>query len=461
MKFTRTIPLLLSAFLLSGCDGAGKTASSSDPSTGKERKVKYWVAPMDPNYRRNKPGKSPMGMDLIPVYEKADKPVKKERKIKYWVAPMDPNYRRDKPGKSPMGMDLIPVYEEEEKSAGDGVKISPVVVNNMGVRVATVKKDVLRKKIETVAYIEYDENQIYHIHMRAKGWIQTLKVNTEGMKVRKGDLLFEYYSPELVNAQQEYVQALILGNRSLISASLDRLRALDIPEQHIRELTRTRRVKQLIQVRADRDGVVSKLKVRQGTYVVPNKEIMAIANLSKLWIQAEVFGAQANWIKVGQPATLVVHDLKNVDGWKNGKKLKVEYVYPNVNQKTRTLKVRFRIDNENETLKPNMFAHITIDGGDFRDAVLIPSSAVIRTGKDKRVIVAKEGGRFAPRNVVTGVESGGMVEVFSGLAPGEKVVISGQFLIDSEASFTASLTRMKEVPKEKPADKIGNTLSKE
>ncbi len=460
MKFLYAISLLVSV-LLAACDSADKSAAGTESSAANKRRIKYWVAPMDPNYRRDKPGKSPMGMDLIPVYEKADRPAKKTRKIKYWVAPMDPNYRRDKPGKSPMGMDLIPVYEDGDKSAEDGVRISPVVVNNMGVRVATVKKDVLRRKIETVAYIEYDENQIYHVHMRAKGWIQTLKANTEGMKVRKGDLLFEYYSPELVNAQQEYVQALILGNRSLIRASRDRLRALDIPEKHIRELTKTRKVRQLIQVRADRNGVVAKLKVRQGMYVVPNTEIMAIADLSKLWIQAEVFGAQANWIRVGQPARLFVHDLKNVDEWKNGRPLKVEYVYPNVNQKTRTLKVRFRIDNTDEMLKPNMFAHITIDGGDFRDAVLIPSSAVIRTGKETRVIVAKGDGRFSPRQVVTGVESGGMVEIFSGLKPGEKVVVSGQFLIDSEASFSASLTRMKEVTRPSQQSEIGNTLSKD
>ncbi len=384
-----------------------------------------------------------------------------ERKIKYWVAPMDANYRRDKPGKSPMGMKLVPVYDEGDNSDSQSVKISPAVVNNMGVKIVTIKKDILPRKIETVAYIEYDENKIYHIHMRAQGWVQTLKANTEGMRVSKGDLLFEYYSPELVNVQQEYVQALILGNKSLIRASRDRLKALDIPQQHVDELTKSRKVKQLIQVRASKSGVVSSLKVRQGMYIMPNTEIMAIADLSRLWIQAEVFGAQSNWVKKGQDAILDVHDLKNLDGWKQGKKLKVEYIYPSFNQKTRTLKVRFSIDNTDELLKPNMFAHITIDAGSRLNAILIPNSALIRTGRTKRIIIAQENGVFTPRQVSTGIESGEWIEVTSGLKPGERVVISGQFLIDSEASFKASLSRMKESDEETPKKEPAKNLSKD
>jgi len=450
--------LLLLVAVLTSC---GDAQSQNSAETNDERKVKYWVAPMDANYRRNKPGKSPMGMDLVPVYEEAKTTKNKTRKIKYWVAPMDANYRRDKPGKSPMGMDMVPVYEEGEATEGNEVRISPAVVNNMGVRVATVKKDILRRKIETVAYIEYDENKIYHIHMRAKGWIQTLKANTEGMRVRKGDLLFEYYSPELVNVQQEYLQALILGNKSLIRASRDRLKALDIPDQQVRDLTKTRRVKQLIQVRASKDGVVSSLKVRQGMYVMPNTEVMAIADLSSLWIQAEVFGAQSNWVKIGQNATLVVHDLKDLDEWKQGKKLKVEYIYPSVSQKTRTLKVRFRVDNPDELLKPNMFAHITINAGSLKNTVLIPNSALIRTGLTKRVIIAKPNGRFSARDISTAIESGDWIEVTSGLEPGEKVVVSGQFLIDSEASFKASLNRMEEIPKKTQQKEIAKKLNTE
>ena len=345
-------------------------------------------------------------------------------------------------------MKLVPVYEEKDNEEG-AVKISPSIVNNMGVRVATVKKDMLSQRIDTVAYIEYNENKIYHVHMRAKGWVQTLKANTEGMRVKKGDLLFEYYSPELVNIQQEYIQSLALGNKGLIRASIDRMRAMDIPVEHINKLRKTKRVSQLIKVRATQDGVVSKLRVRQGMHVKPNKEVMTIANLSSVWVQAEVFGVQANLIKVGQQAILRVHDLQHLDDWKDGKKVTVDYIYPNVDQKTRTLRVRFHLDNAKELLKPNMYAHITIQGGDIRKVLLIPTSALIRVTDGQRVIVSLGKGRFKPQAVKIGVESGNNVEILSGLQQGDKVVISGQFLIDSEASSLASLTRMKEIKPDK------------
>ena len=195
-------------------------SSKSDNSSG-EPEILYWVAPMDANYRRDKPGKSPMGMDLVPVYQE----LKKEPEILYWVAPMDANYRRDKPGKSPMGMDLVPFYAEE--SSEDGVvKISPSVENNLGVRIGNVKKGILNREINTVGYISFDEEKLFHLHSRVEGWVEKLVVKATGDVVKKGQKLFELYSPTLVNAQEEYLTALKSNNKILINASKDRLSAL-------------------------------------------------------------------------------------------------------------------------------------------------------------------------------------------------------------------------------------------
>ena len=292
-----------------------------------------------------------------------------------------------------MGMDLVPVYDE-----GDGVdvRISPAVVNNMGVRTAKVIRARLRRRIDTMGYVDFDENKISHIHVRAKGWIEKLKVKSEGTRVKKGDLLFDYYSPDLVNAQQEYVLALNSTNRRLIKASGERLVALEISQRQINELAKTRKVKQYVQVYAPQDGIVAKLKVRQGSFVTPKDEIMSLADLSSVWLLAEVFESQADWVKVGQTAKVHLSYLPGYE-WEGT----VEYIYPSLDAKTRTLKARLRFKNQDEELKPNMFANVLIYAGDKKNVIVIPSEALIRTGSDARVIVALGMGAvdFAPEPV--------------------------------------------------------------
>ncbi len=391
-----------------------------------------YVCPMHPQIIRDKPGNCPIcGMDLI----KKEAEEKKEKKILYWVAPMDANYRRDEPGKSPMGMDLVPVYDDGED--GITVKISAAVENNMGVRTAYVQRDKLWRRIDTVGYVGFDENKISHLHLRTKGWIEKLYVKSEGERVKKGQLLFEVYAPELVNAQEEYLQALRSGHKGLTSASRERLIALGISNSQITRLNKIRKANQYVKVYAKQDGIIAKLNIREGMFVMPAKLVMSLADLSSVWLLAEVFESQADWVKLGQSAEVSLSYLpgRNWEG-------EVEYIYPSLDPKTRTLKVRLRFDNKDEALKPNMFADVTIYGGAKREVMVIPREALIRSGNDQRVILSVGKGRFQPREVTAGIESGEFIEIIDGLKVGEKVVTSGQFLIDSEASLKASIARM-------------------
>ena len=365
-----------------------------------------------------------------------------EAEILYWVAPMDANYRRDKPGKSPMGMELVPVYANASGDSGDSgdsgkVIIAAEVIQNLGVRTATVKRSALLRVIDTVGYVEYDETRVSHIHLRTEGWIEQLVAHSEGERISKGEQLLALYSPELVNAQEEFVQALALGNNTLTRASRERLVALGIPADQVKQLEKTRKVRQNIAIYSPQDGVVSKLMVRLGMYVTPKTQVMSLADLSSVWLIAEVFESQADWVKVGQTAEVSLAFLPGRI-WEGT----VEYIYPSLDAKTRTLKARLRFDNPDEALKPNMYANVRIFGGARDDTIVIPVEALIRTGRESRVVMALGEGRFASRTVTAGIESGDWVEIIAGLEPGEEVVTSGQFLIDSEASLKASMTRM-------------------
>lgn len=360
---------------------------------------------------------------------------KMERPVLYWKAPMDPNYRRDKPGKSPMGMDLVPVY-----TAGDDpgvVSIDPRIVNNLGVRTAAAQQSVLSRRIETVGYVGYDEDTLQHIHMRVDGWIESLAIAATGDAVIKGQTLFELYSPTLVNAEEEFLTALRSGNSLLQKASHERLRALGVPLSEIERLNKSRKVKRRLTVLAEDDGFVANLMVREGVYITPASEVMSIAKLDRVWVLAEVFARQAAWIQAGQLAEVELEYLP-------GRRLqgRVDYVYPELDPQTRTLKVRLRFDNQERLLRPNMFARVTIYGTETAAVVHVPRAALIRGGVTDRVVLALGEGRFRAQAVQVGIESGDRIEIRAGVLAGDLVVTSGQFLIDSESNIDAALAHM-------------------
>ncbi len=360
-----------------------------------------------------------------------------EREVLYWQAPMDPNYRRDEPGKSPMGMELVPVYADEVDGQPGVVSIDPTIINNLGVRTAKAERGPLSRQIETVGYVGYDEDTVQHVHTRVDGWIERLETKASGDPVKKGQLLFELYSPTLVNAQEEYLTALRSDNTLLRKASRERLAALGVNANEIARLDKERSIRQRVRVIAESDGVIAHLGVREGIFVTPSTEIMSIAELDTIWVLAEVFERQSAWVKAGQHA-MVELDYVPGETWHG----EVDYVYPELDPKTRTLKVRLRFDNASTVLRPNMFARVSIMGDDIGNVVHVPREALIRGGKVNRVVVALGDGRFKAQPVTIGIESGDRVAIRRGLSQGDEVVTSGQFLIDSESNIEAALSRM-------------------
>ena len=356
----------------------------------------------------------------------------------YWVAPMDPTYRRDGPGKSPMGMDLVPVFDDANSEGGPGtIRISPEVVNNLGVRTAPAGFAALPTRIRTVGYVQYDEDRRIHIHPRVEGWVEKLYVKASGDPVEAGQPVYELYSPQLVNAQEEYLLALKRDNPRLVEAAGDRLRALQLSPDFIAQLRRDRTVRQTVTLYAPQNGVVDNLNIREGFFVMPGTTLMSIGVLEDVWVEAEVFERQSPLVKIGLPVTMSLDYLPGRQ-WQG----RVDYVYPSLDDKNRTLRVRLRFANEDRTLKPNMFAQVEILADPVEGALVVPREAVIRTGNQDRVVLALGDGRIQSTVVELARVGERHVEIRSGLEEGDSVVVSAQFLLDSESSKRADLMRM-------------------
>lgn len=371
-----------------------------------------------------------------------------EPEILYWVAPMDPNYRRDKPGKSPMGMDLVPVYAGSETTEEDVVLIEPHVVQNLGVRTEPVVETPLDRRIRTVGYVEYDENALHHIHTRVDGWIEKLSVKAEGDPIVANQVLFELYSPALVNAQEEYLMAKAGGQDDMIEASTERLKALGLVEDQIDELASRGAASQYVPVRAKSDGVVDMLGISEGVAVTPDTHVMSIAELDKVWVVAEVLERQAGYVKVGQR---VQFELDSAPGKIfNGQ---VDYIYPELDPDTRSLKVRITFEPNEVVVRPNMFAHVTILVEGTESVLHVPHSSVIRGGLTDRVVLDIGDGKFRSAPVVLGMEADGRVQIVEGLKAGDRVATSGQFMIDSESNIETALERFEEERAQRQAPK--------
>jgi multidrug efflux pump subunit AcrA (membrane-fusion protein) len=362
----------------------------------------------------------------------------------YWKAPMDPSYVRKEPGKSPMGMDLVPVCPEASgKPGAGGIYIDPVFVQNMGVREARVERRTLSRSIRAVGRVGYDEQMVAHVHTKVQGWVEKLHIDYEGQMVERGQPLLEIYSPELVATQEELLVAahyrdetstspfpdVVRGGLGLFDATRRRLELWDIPDRDVDQLLKTESIHKLLTLYSPATGAVTNLMVREGMEVGPNQNLYTIADLSRVWVYADVYEYELPWIEVGQKGVIEL-------GYIPGRTFEgvITYVYPYLDPKTRTIRVRLEIDNSHGLLKPEMFANVRIESQTRRDVLAVPDEAVIRSGTRSLVIVALGEGRFDPREVTTGIESGdGWIEVLTGLDAGEQIVSSGQFLIDSES----------------------------
>lgn len=361
----------------------------------------------------------------------------------YWVAPMDPNFKRDKPGKSPMGMDLVPVFanDNNEGSAGT-VQISANVENNLGVKTALVESMTPIHSIRTVGFIQYNEDALVHVHPRTEGWIERLFVASNGDYIEKGAPLYSLYSPELVNAQEEYLLALQQGNKNLILAAQKRLAAMRVPEQVLEQIKKTRIAQQQIIFRAPQSGFIDGLKIREGFYVKPSTTLLAIAGLKEVWVQAEVLARDSAKIVEGQLVQVKSDFIpgKILSGY-------IDHIYPQVNAQTRAIEARIRLPNPDYTLKPNMFVDISInlnsaDQLELAKVLAIPKEALIRTGVQNRVVLALGDGQFKSIEVGLGQIFENSIEILSGLQKGDVVVTSAQFLLDSESSISSDFVRM-------------------
>ncbi|MCG2838470.1 efflux RND transporter periplasmic adaptor subunit [Photobacterium sp. WH77] len=364
----------------------------------------------------------------------------------YWVAPMDPNYRRDQPGKSPMGMDLIPVYEEDQggsKSKPGTVRIDPAVENNLGVKTAAVSVQPLSPRIETVGYVAFDERHLWQTNVRVSGWVENLYINAVGEQVKQGDVLFTLYSPELVKAQEELLNAYRTKRDGLIKGAYERLVSLGVDKAQIQAIARSGKAVQTVKVKAPADGVIASLNVREGAYLSPAQSVISAGPLNTVWVDAEVFERQAHWIKTGSKATMTLDALPG-KAWQG----RVDYVYPILDPATRTLRMRLNFNNAAGELKPNMFANIVLEPETDKAVMTIPASAVIRSGGMTRVVLSEGEGKYRSARIEVGRQAAEQIEVLQGLSLQDSVVTSAHFLLDSESSQSADLARINGVEPE-------------
>jgi Cu(I)/Ag(I) efflux system membrane fusion protein len=379
-----------------------------------------------------------------------------ERKVLYWYDPMVPQQKFDQPGKSPfMDMQLVPKYADEGgDSAGGAVAISPQVVQNLGIRTAEAKLGSLEPKLEAVGSVGWNERGVVVVQARSAGFVEKLYARTPLDPVAKGAPLVEIFFPEWAGAQEEY---LLLRRQAtpeakpLADAARQRLVLLGMNAEDIGQVEREGTVLARFTLRAPISGVIAELNVREGMTVAAGAPLFRIVDLSSVWVSAEVPEAQAAWLVPGSrvEARVPAFPEQVFVG-------RVGAILPDVNVVTRTVRARIELANPGARLKPGMFATLSLSSGRAAQAVLVPSEAVIRTGERSLVLLMEAEGRFRRQDVEAGIEMGGSTEIRKGLKAGDKVVLSGQFLLDSEASLRAGLSRL-EAP---GPDKSGAVLHK-
>ena len=438
-------------------DGKGVGTDAMTEMTSAEPRVLFYRNPMNPAITSPVFTQDEMGMDYIPVYADEEKP-KKEPEILFYRNPMNPAITSPVAAQDEMGMDYIPVYAEDDSKHGGEptgtVRIDPVTVQNIGVRTARAEQQSLSRQIRSVGRVDFDEERLSRLHPKTEGWIEELYIDKTGEQIEKDSILLNIYSPKLVSTQQEYLLALnnldVLskspyteirqGAKDLVSSSRERLELLDVPAHQIHELEKSRKIKKHLHIHSPFDGVIINIGAREGQFVTPTTELYKIADLSRVWVFANVYENEVSWIELGDPVDMKLAAIPGrvFSG-------RVGYIYPYAEAKTRTIKVRLEFDNPEQLLKPDMFADITIHAQRKVDAIVIPAEAVVRSGEREQVFVVREPGKFEPRDVTLGVSAKGLVQVIEGVSAGETVVTSSQFLIDSESKLREATAKMLEI----------------
>jgi len=453
----KNILLTAGLMLLLGVGGgywlASQNSTTAQTETGDDgRKVLFYRNAMNPTVTSPVPAKDNMGMDYVAVYADEDQP--KEKKVLFYRNPMNPNVTSPIPAQDNMGMDYIPVYADKggDSAAPAGtVKINPTVVQNIGVRTIKAKLETLSRTIRTVGRVTYDEERVARLHPKYDGWVEKMMIDKTGEHVHKGTRLMSIYSPQLVATQEEYLLALSnvemlknspfedvrKGAESLLQSAEERLIFLDVPKHQIEQLKRERKVMKGLHIHSPFEGIVMNIGARDGQRITPGTELYMIADLSRVWVIVDLYEDDLPWVREGDTADMTVAGIpgRTFTGI-------VSYIYPYLEAKTRTVKMRLEFNNPKLALKPEMFANVTVRAGKQIDAVIVPSEAIVRTGEQEQVFVQRAPGQYEPRKVIVGIDSEGQAQILEGLKAGEIVVTSSQFLIDSESKLKEATAKM-------------------
>ncbi len=390
------------------------------------------------------------------------RPIQKEmvevevKKPLFYRNPMNPEITSPMPAKDHMGMEYIPVYSNANTSDSaptGSVSIDPVTVQNMGVRTAIAKISELSHDIKTIGHVTYDEQRITRLHPKTEGWIEKLFISKTGDAVKKGTMLLSLYSPQLVSSQQEYLLALSsletlknspfddirIGAEQMVRTSRERLELLDVPEHQLHDLEHSGKIKKGLHIHSPFNGIVMNIGAREGQHVTPQTELYMLADLSKVWVFADVYESELPWVNVGDNVEMTLTGIPN-----KVFKGKLSYIYPYAEAKTRTIKVRLEFANPGLLLKPDMFADVIIKTQQQSNLVSVPSEAIVRSGERDQVFVVREQGKFEPRDVEIGLTSNDLTQILKGVSSGEEIVTSSQFLIDSESKLRESTAKMLE-----------------
>jgi len=416
------------------------------------KKILFYRNPMNPAITSPTFQQDEMGMDYIPVY--AEEKKAKEKKILFYRNPMNPAITSPIFQQDEMGMDYIPVYEggdaDDETPTGT-VTINPEIVQNIGVRTALVKRQNISRRINALGKVDFNEEKLARLHPKTSGWIEKLLISETGKQVKKDSILLNIYSPDLVAAQREYLVALKnweslpktasarlkQTTKTLLDTAFDRLELLDVPKHQLIELKVKRKINKYLHIHSPFQGTIMNIGARKGQYVTPQQELYLVADLQKVWVHVDIYEDEITWVKLGDQVEMKVRAVP-------GRifKGKVKFIYPYLDGKTRTVRIRLDFDNNDYALKPGMFANVILHADDKKNALVVPSEAIVRSGQKDQVFVVRAPGKFEPREIVSGLSAGGLTQIISGVDENEEIVTSSTFLIDSESKLNEATAKM-------------------